>query len=136
MKIWYQHGSEHSANLVMIGRFKDASAAREVKEIIDEITNQVAKDQASGALVIGSPSERYGQDMLELLMRRNIGSIGAQELEQFAYEIKVDVDKSDVVVTTDEIDISALLKVLFLKGARIEIYSAHDHPDTGHGRGH
>jgi hypothetical protein len=120
----------------MIGRFKDASAAREVKEIIDEITNQVAKDQASGALVIGSPSERYGQDMLELLMRRNIGSIGAQELEQFAYEIKVDVDKSDVVVTTDEIDISALLKVLFLKGARIEIYSAHDHPDTGHGRGH
>ena len=27
MKIWYQHGSEHSANLVMIGHFEDATEA-------------------------------------------------------------------------------------------------------------
>lgn len=136
MKIWYQHGSEHSANLVMIGHFEEASVAAEAKEIIDEISNQVAADQASGALIIGSPPASYGQEMLDLLVRRNISSIGPQELEQFAYELKVEVEGNDVVVTTDEIDISALLKVLFQRGARIEIYSAHDHPDTGHGRGH
>jgi hypothetical protein len=52
MKIWYQYGSEHSANLVMIGHFEKA------KEIIDALTNQVAEDQSNGTLTLGSPSDR------------------------------------------------------------------------------
>jgi hypothetical protein len=135
MKIWYQHGSEHSANLVMIGHFEDATEAAKAKEIIDAITEQVAEDKDKGTLVIGSPSEHYGREMLALLGRLNIFSIGPQELEQFAYEVSVKVEGSDVVLTTDELDISAFLKVMFHRGARIEVYSAHDHPGTGHGRG-
>ena len=135
MKIWYQHGSEHSANLVMIGHFEDATEATKAKEIIDALTKQVAEDQEKGTIVIGSPSERYGKEMLDLLGRLNIGSIGPQELEQFAYEVRVKVEGSDVVLTTDELDISAFLKVMFHHGARIEVYSAHDHPGTGRGRG-
>lgn len=135
MKIWYQHGSEHSANLVMIGRFVDATEAAKAKEIIDALTEQVAKDQESGALVIGSPSDRYGREMLDLLGRLNVASIGPAELEQFAYEVKVDVEDQSVVITTDELDIAAFLKVLFLRGARVEVYSAHNYPDTPHGRG-
>jgi hypothetical protein len=135
MKIWYQHGSEHSANLVMIGHFEDATEATKAKEIIDALTKQVAEDQGNGTLVLGSPSEHYGQEMLDLLMRLNIGSIGPQELEQFAYEFHMKVEGSDVVLTTEELDISAFLKVMFHGGARIEVYSAHDHPGTGHGRG-
>jgi hypothetical protein len=135
MKIWYQHGSEHSANLVMIGHFEDATEAARAKEVIDAITKQVAEDQDRGTLVIGSPSESYGKEMLDLLMRLNIGSIGHHELEQFASEVHVKVEGSDVVLTTDELDISAFLKVMFHRGARIEVYSAHDHPDAGHGRG-
>jgi Family of unknown function (DUF6375) len=135
MKIWYQHGSEHSANLVMIGHFEDATEAAKAKEIIDAITKQVAEDEDKGTLVIGSPSEHYGKEMLELLGRLNIFSIGPQELEQFAYEVRVKVEGSDVVLTTDELDISAFLKVMFNRGARIEVYSAHDHPGTGRGRG-
>ena len=134
MKIWYQHGSEHSANLVMIGHFKDAPEATKAKEIIDAISKQVADDQANGKLVIGSPSERYGKEMLDLLMRLNIGAIGPGELEQFAYDVNVNVEDSRIVVTTDEIDIVAFLKVMFLRGARIEIYSAHDQTNAD-GRG-
>ena len=37
MKIWYQHGSEHSANLVMIGHFKDASDATKAKDYHDSM---------------------------------------------------------------------------------------------------
>jgi hypothetical protein len=44
-------------------------------------------------------------------------------------------DGSSIVVTTDETDVQALLKVLLDKGARIEVYSAHDYPGTGHSRG-
>lgn len=135
MKVWYEHGSEHSANLVMIGHFEDASEAAKVKEIIDALSKQVAEEQHRGTLVIGSPSERYGKEMLDLLARLDIASIGPRELEQFAYEVTTKVVGDQVVVTTEELDISAFLKVMFLRGARIEVYSAHDHAGTGHGRG-
>lgn len=134
MKIWYQHGSEHSANLVMIGHFEDAIEATQAKEIIDALTEQVAEDQEKGTLVLGSPSERYGKEMLDLLGSLNVASIGPGELEQFAYEVNVNVEGKKVIVTTDEFDIAAFLKVLFLRGARIEVYSAHNYPGTGHGR--
>ncbi len=136
MKVWYQRGSEHSANLVMIGHFEDATEATKAKEIIEELTKQVAEDQDKGTLVIGSPPERYGKEMLDLLGRLNVASIGPGELEQFAYEVTVKVEGSKIVLTTEEMDISAFLKVMFDRGARIEVYSAHNYPDTGYGRGH
>lgn len=135
MKIWYQHGSEHSANLVMIGHFADARDAARVKEIIDELTRQVSADHDEGMIVLGSPSERYSNEMLNLLGRLKIMSIGSRELEQFLYDVRVEVEGSSLILTTDEIDISAFLKVMFDEGARIEVYSAHDHPDTEFGRG-
>jgi hypothetical protein len=133
MKIWYQYGSEHSANLVMIGHFEDATKAIIAKEIIDALTLQVEKDEADGTLIIGHHADRYGDKMLDLLGRLNV-SIGPNELEQFSYDVKIEVKGSDIILKTDELDISAFLKVLFLKGARIEVYSAHDYPNTGHGQ--
>ncbi len=130
MKIWYQHGSEHSANLVMIGHFEDATEATKAKEIIDALTKQVEEDQDKG-----SPLERYGKEMLDLLDRLNVSSIGPRELEQFAYEVSVKVEGNKIVLKTEEIDISAFLKVMFNRGARIEVYSAHNHPDASYGRG-
>ncbi|MEE9386191.1 MAG: DUF6375 family protein [Nannocystaceae bacterium] len=135
MKIWYQHGSEHSSNLVMIGRFEDAPAATKAKEIIDALTAQVVKEMEKGTLVLGSPSEKYGDEMLDLLGRLNVVSVGPAELEQFAYEVEVKLDGKEVVVTTEELEIAAFLKILFNLGARIEVYSAHDYPRTGQGRG-
>lgn len=134
MKIWYQHGSEHSANLVMIGHFENAADAMKAKEIIEALTERVSEDQSKGTLTLGSPTDRYGDEMLDLLVRLNI-SIGPQEVEQFAYEFSVKVDGNDLVLTTEELDISAFLKVMYLNGARVEVYSAHDYPDTLHGRG-
>lgn len=135
MKIWYQHGTEHSANLVMIGHFENVADAMKAREIIDALTEQVREEESSGTRIIGHPSERYGDAMLDLLGKLNIGSIGPSELEQFAYEVNIKARGNDLVLTTEEFDISAFLKVMFLKGARVEVYSAHDYPDTGHGRG-
>lgn len=135
MKIWSQHGSEHSANLVMIGHFENAVEATKAKEIIEELIKQVTADQDKGEIVLGSPSERYGSEMLDLLGRLNIMSLGPRELEQFLYEVSIKVEGSKVILTTEENDVSAFFKVLFDKGARIEVYSAHTHPDTEYGRG-
>ena len=132
MKLWVNHCSEHSMNLVMIGRFKDATGASEVIEIVKKLEDQVFKDAQTRE---GDSADRYTDSMLDLLGDLNIRTLGPAELEQFAYDVDVEVKGNEVVVTTEEIDVSAFLKVLIEKGARIEIYSAHDYPGTGYGRG-
>lgn len=135
MKIWYGYGSEHSMNLVMIGRFKDAGDASKAKEVIERLTEQVNADVEAGGIVISGRTDRFTDAMLDLLTKVNVHSIGPAELEQFAYDVNVKVDSDQVVVTTDEIDVSAFLKVLLDKGARVEVFSAHDYAGTGYGRG-
>lgn len=135
MKIWYQHGSEHSANLVMIGHFENATDATKAKEIIDTLTNQLREEEASGTRTVGQPSERYGEAMLDLLGRLNVASIDPRELDQFLYDVSMNIEDSKIILTTEEVDISAFLKVMFDQGARIEVYSAHDYPDSEYGRG-
>lgn len=135
MKLWFGYSSEHSSNLVMIGRFKTVSDATKVKEIIEQLTEQVRADEQAGLLKIGELTDRYTVDMLNLLQKVKVHSIGPAELEQFAYDVRVKVENNEVVLTTDEIDVSAFLKVLLDNGARVEVYSAHDYPNTEHGRG-
>jgi hypothetical protein len=135
MKIWYQHGSEHSANLVMIGHFKSALEATQVKEIIDALTRQVSEDHAVGTHTLGSASDRYSDAILDLFSRYDVAAIGPQEVDQFASDVSIKIEDNDLVLTTDEFDISAFLKVMVLKGARIEVYSAHHHSATAYGKG-
>lgn len=135
MKIWYGYGSEHSANLVMIGRFKEISDAEDAKQAIDLLVEQVMKDEEEGLLNIDEKNERYTEGMLKLIDTIRIYSIGPSELEQFNYNVNVDIKGNEVIITTEEIEISAFLKVLFDKGARVEVYSGHEYPDSQYGRG-
>jgi len=135
MRLWFGYSSEHSSNLVMIGRFKDLGDATKVKEIIEQLTEQVRADEQAGLLKIGELADRYTDDILSLLQKVKVHSIGPAELEQFAYDVRIKVENNEVVLTTEEIDVSAFLKILLDNGARVEVYSAHDYPGTGHGRG-
>ena len=80
MKIWNSYGSEHSANLVMIGSFKDAASAEKAKEIIDEITKFMMKTDADyrGA-------EHYPDEVMDLLKRVKFYDVLPFELDQFRY---------------------------------------------------
>jgi hypothetical protein len=135
MKVWYGYGSEHSMNLVMIGRFKDAGNAHTVKEIFDQLTAQLGADVDAGLTEVGDGAERYTDGMRATLTKVNVHLIGPAEIEQFGYDVRVEVEGDKVVITTEESDVSAFLKVLIDKGARVEVYSAHDYPETGYGRG-
>lgn len=135
MKIWYGHGSEHSMNLVMIGHFREAASAAEAKQIIDQLTEQVMSDAQAGLMEIGEHSDRFTVPMLKLLQDVRIHDVGPLEVEQFGYDFSVKVDGDKIVLTTDESDVSAFLKVLLDKGARVEVYSAHEYADTEYGRG-
>jgi hypothetical protein len=129
MKIWNSYGSEHSANLVMIGRFKDAASAKEAKAIIDEITHYMMNTDDDY-----EQADSFSDAALDLLRKVKFYSIRATELAQFTYDVRSEVKKDQVVITTDELDVSAFFKLLIDKGARVEVYSAHDYPDTGEGR--
>ncbi|MBK5292705.1 MAG: hypothetical protein JJE04_13625 [Acidobacteriia bacterium] len=122
-------------NLVMIGRFTDAGAAASAKEIIDKLTEHVRDESQAGEIEIGGHHiDRFSERMLNLLRELEIYDVSPVELEQFGYDFDVKVDGDKVVLTTDESDVSAFLKVLIDKGARVEVYSAHNYPDTAHGR--
>lgn len=129
MKLWFGHGSEHSANLVMIGHFKDAATADEAKNVIEQLTKQVNDDVQADRLKVGSRTDRFTDGMLELVRRLEAFTISPGEMEQFAYDVSVSTEGSRVVIRTDETDISGFLKILFDKGAKIEVYSAHVHKD-------
>ena len=101
MKIWYGYGSEHSMNLVMIGRFKEETDALKAKEVLDRLTQKVNAEVEAGRITMGEPIDRYDHELFELLRDVGIYIIGTSELEQFAYEARVEVKGDQVVVTTE-----------------------------------
>ena len=136
MKVWYGYGSDHSMNLVMIGQFKDASDAESAKQVIDRIEMQVQTDVEAGIMGASGETHRFGADMLALLSTSyDASNLNPEELSQFMYDVSVLVEDDKIVITTDEIGVSAFLKILINKGARVEVYSAHNYSNTGYGRG-
>ncbi|RYE39960.1 MAG: hypothetical protein EOP24_42585 [Hyphomicrobiales bacterium] len=117
-------------NLVMIGRFRDAATAETVTEIIEKLQSALQAEADAGRLTIGEPSDRFSDEVRSLLEEIRIHNILPAELEQFLYDLTVRRNGDKVVITTDEIDVQALMKVMLAKGARVEVYSAHEHPDT------
>jgi hypothetical protein len=116
----------------MIGRFKSARDAEKAKELIEQLINQVSAEPDVYRHDAAPQGRRFSDAMLNLLKAAELYSLGPTELEQFSYDTTVKVKGSEVIVKTDEVDVSAFLKVLLDKGARIEVYSAHEYPDTGY----
>lgn len=128
MKIWNQYGSEHSMNLVMIGSFKQVRDAELAKLLIDELIERVRNEPRKE--YDSDPKEaRFSAPMLHFLSGAHLSTLGAAELEQFAYDVHTDINGNRVILKTDESEVSAFMKVLVEKGARVEVYSAHDYPD-------
>jgi hypothetical protein len=129
MKVWPGYGSEHSMNLVMIGRFKEEDDDAKAKEIIGLIGDQFRADEEADLARVGDIAERYTYGMRKVLEELNFYSVEPNEFQQFASDVSVELKGNQLVLSTDEADVSAFLKVLLHKGARVEVYSAHDWPD-------
>ncbi len=130
MKIWNSYGSEHSMNLVMIGHFKTPEDAKKTHELIEKLSENLV-----GKIEVGEYSNRYGNDVRKILDEANIWNLSPRELEEFLYDHQFERDNDKIILTTEESEVSAFFKLMIEKGARIEIYSAHDYPDEEHGRG-
>ena len=123
MKIWKAYGSEHSMNLVMIGHFKDAGAAEAAKDVLEELQQHFTENEPNG--------RTYSEETIDLLSKVKTLSLGPSELEQFRYDFSVKVTQEKLTINTDEVEVSALWKVLIDRDAKVEIFSAHTHSETG-----
>ena len=130
MKIWHGYGSEHSMNLVMIGHFKNPEDAKKTQELIEQL-----KEGLSNKIDIGTSRDRYDDDVMNLLRKANCYILGPSELEHFLYDTDTRVEGDKIILTTQESEVSAFFKLMINKGAKVEIFSTHDYPDTEHGRG-
>ena len=132
MKVWNGYGSEHSMNLVMVGQFDSVEDAEKAKKLIEDITEQIYDKVDCG---IENRPQRFSDEVMEILREKNLYLFGPEELEQFRYENSLDIDGTKLVLKTEESDISVFLKLLMHQGAKVQVYSAHDHPDEEYGRG-
>jgi hypothetical protein len=128
MKIWKGYGTEHSSNLVMIGHFKSVADATQAKRIIERIRDQVYADVKAGLMSESNPPQRFTDHIMELFKEVETYIVAPAELSQFNYEFSVDQTGDSVVLTSEEYDVSAFLKILVSGGARVEVFSRHDYP--------
>lgn len=128
MKIWNGYGSEHSMNLVLIGRFKRAQDAEKIEKDIDKLSAQASKDD-SHSISFGEPDDqRFSDDMLSLLRSLKLNTLGPADLGQLVSEHDLRREGDRITVTTDEAEVSAFVKLFIEAGAKVEVFSAHDYP--------
>lgn len=117
-------------NLVLLGHFNTLNDAKKAKDLIDEMTRRVDIEVDEDRLVIGGNNRKFSEQMLDYLRETNMFIIQPQELEQLRYEASVKHEGNQLKIRTDEIDVSIFMKLMIDSGAKVEVYSAHDYPDT------
>ena len=80
MRIWNAFGSEHSMNLVMIGRFKEVRNAREAKRSIDRLTEFLSTEESTSAYGTDDARRGFSQALRELLKDEELYNIAPAEL--------------------------------------------------------
>lgn len=128
MKIWNGYGSEHSMNLVLIGRFKRAQDAEKVEKDIDRLSAQASKDDSHSISFSEPEDQRFSDDMLSLLRSLNLNTLGPADLGQLVAEHHLRREGDRITVTTDEAEVFAFVKLFIEAGAKVEVFSAHDYP--------
>ena len=124
MKIWQSYGAEHSLNLVIIGRFKEVADAEEFK-----LQTESLIDFLSAKTDFDMDGNRFDRDVSEYLGNKNIHCLSPQQLGQFLYEMHMEQHGNEVRITSDD-DLNGIISWMLHKGAKIEVFSAHDYPES------
>lgn len=129
MKVWDGYGSEHSMNLVLIGRFKQAHDASKTVNEIKALQDQARKDDVEFGILSPPEDQRFSEAMMELFKNLQIYHLGPNEIGQLLSEHDIKEAGSTLTLTTEETEISLFVKLFIEAGAKVEIFSRHDYPD-------
>lgn len=116
-------------NLVLIGKFKQTKDAEVVADVIKKLGEQASKDDAYAIAHAPAEDQRFSDGMMALMRQFQLNTLAPEELGQFIFEHSVKQDGDTIKISTDEADVSAFIKLFVDRGARVEVYSAHDYPD-------
>ena len=129
MKVWYGFGSEHSMNLVMIGKFKTEQDAQKAKLIVDKLNEAVREELEADNMDGHYQTDEYTDKLKSLLRELEVYTISPYELDQLAYDFRIEATNNQITIKTDESEFSVFLKLFIDQGAKIEVYSTSDYPD-------
>jgi hypothetical protein len=124
MRIWNGYGSEHSMNLVLIGRFQEvtgAKAAEERMEALKALAETMWSDDDWR-----SRDERMPSELSQALYEMKLYDMGRSDVDNYAFDHNVTRDAETLRIWTDESDVQGFLKVLLHYGARVEVFSRHE----------
>ena len=129
MKIWNSYGSEHSMNLVLIGSFVEIKDAESVEEVVDKLKKTAEHE---GSYLFDEPPQghRFSKEVLEVLQELRIHSLSPLEIDQFRSEYSLTRDGNKITIATEEVDVSAFIKIFVDAGAKVEVYSKHFYPES------
>ncbi|MBN5402353.1 DUF6375 family protein [Serratia odorifera] len=128
MKIWNGYGSEHSMNLVLIGKFKQEQDAKKIEKDISKLRTQAEKDDCYSIPLDEPKNQRFSDEMLSLLCSLKLNTLGPTDLSQFVSDHHLSREGDRITITTDEAEVSAFVKLFIEAGAKVEVFSAHDYP--------
>lgn len=124
MRIWNGYGSEHSMDLVLIGRFQTVTGAKAAEERMEAL--QALAEAAWSDDDWRSPDERMPRELGESLREMKLYDMGRHDVDNFALDHNVTRTAETVRIWTDESDVQGFLKVLLHYGAKVEIFSRHE----------
>ncbi|MFD6096361.1 DUF6375 family protein [Nocardiopsis flavescens] len=124
MRIWNGYGSEHSMNLVLIGRFQTVTGAKAAEERMEAL--QSLAEAAWSDDDWRSPEERMPRELGQALHEMQLYDMGRADVDAFAFDHTVSRTAETIRIWTDESDVQGLLKVLLHYGARVEVFSRHE----------
>ena len=136
MKVWTGYGTEHSANLVIVGKFKNIKDAQEAKDIIDGLSTIISEGIREGILSEhdGLENGEFSDEQMDFFRQFNLMDYSYADMSSFLYEFNSTLEGSKLIITTEDLVTNGLINTLISKSAKIEIYSAHHYKDTGYGR--
>ncbi len=132
MRIWNGYGSEHSMNLVLIGRFQTVTGAKAAEERMEAL--QALAEAAWSDDDWRSPEERMPRELGQALYEMKLYDMGRSDVDIFALDHSVTREAETVRIWTDESDVQGFLKVLLHHGAKVEVFSRHEWDKDGNMR--
>lgn len=121
MKIWHEHAADHSSNLRIVGRFKDAADAKKAADLLNEVLDIASKGHRI------EPGRYYSAEMLEFINRTSF-SVSPEAVESAQYHFPVAPQGAQIEVRTDDMLIQVIIEAFIHAGGKVEVYSLHDYP--------
>lgn len=131
MKIWAGFGSEHSANLRMIGHFQSAEKAESAKRQLEELCDLVVANYDYDRFHENPEAWYLNEPLVETLRKLGLYNFSPEDIESLSSEHTVRRVDNELRISTDESTVSGFLRFMIDGPARVEVYSAHHYPDEG-----